>query len=116
MARKKNFHVVPRTGGWVVRKENNMRPTSIHTTQREAVEAARNMARSASGELVIHGKDGRIRERDSYSGRDPMPPREPRKVLFPLTESRLGKKAIRKAVVSVRRESSESPVPDDDKE
>ena len=43
-------------------------------TQREAIEIARTIARKEQSELVIHGKDGRIRQKDSY-GNDPFPPR-----------------------------------------
>lgn len=43
-------------------------------TQAKAIERARKIARNQESELVIHGKDGRIREKDSY-GNDPFPPR-----------------------------------------
>jgi hypothetical protein len=46
----------------------------VHETQREAIEAAREIARNQNTELFIHGRDGRIRERDSH-GQDPFPPR-----------------------------------------
>ena len=47
----KNQHVTPhKEGGWQVKGENQ------------------------ESELFIHGKNGRIRERDSY-GNDPFPPR-----------------------------------------
>jgi hypothetical protein len=32
------------------------------------------MARQGGGELVIHGQDGRIRERNTH-GNDPFPPK-----------------------------------------
>ena len=51
-----------------------MGSTRSFDTQREAIEAARKIARKQGTELYIHGKDGRIRERDSY-GRDPYPPK-----------------------------------------
>jgi|SRR5882672_8222031 len=78
----KNQHVVPYGSVWAVRGEGNGRPTSIHRTQAEAIEAAREIARKQRSELVIHRSDGRIRDRDSY-GNDPLPPKSPRKVLFP---------------------------------
>jgi len=69
-----NQHVVPHDGKWAVRGEGNDRVTSIHSTQREAINAARETARNQRVELLIHGTDGKIRERDSY-GHDPYPPK-----------------------------------------
>ena len=66
-------HVVPRGDKWAVRKAGAERVTRHFGTQREAVEAARGLARNQGGEVFIHGRDGRIRERDSY-GNDPFPP------------------------------------------
>lgn len=70
----KNQHVVPHGDDWAVIGEGNKRHTSIHSTQREAIDAAREIARNQHSELLIHGEDGRIRQRDSYGG-DPYPPR-----------------------------------------
>lgn len=70
----KNQHVVPHEGNWAARGEGNERLTSTHGTQREAIDAAREIARNQESELLVHGRDGRIRERDSY-GNDPFPPR-----------------------------------------
>jgi len=56
-----------------VRGEGNSRLTSIHGTQAEAIEAAREIAINQSSEVVIHRADGRIRDKDSY-GKDPFPP------------------------------------------
>lgn len=69
----KNQHVVPHNGGWAVRGENNARVTSQHNTQGNAIDAGRAIARHQQSELVIHGRDGRIRDKDSH-GRDPYPP------------------------------------------
>ncbi len=70
----KNQHVVPRGGRWAVRKAGAERVTRHFDTQHEAIKAARGLARNQGGEVFIHGRDGRIRERDSY-GNDPFPPR-----------------------------------------
>jgi hypothetical protein len=70
----KNQHVVPKDGGWAVRGEGNSRVTSSHTTQKGAIEAARGRARKQGAELIIHGRDGKIRERNTY-GKDPLPPK-----------------------------------------
>lgn len=106
MPKTTNIHVVPRNDSWIVRKEGSSRPTSVHQTQRDAVAAARNIARNQSGELVIHGRDGRIRGRDSYRA-DPMPPRD-REVLFPNKSASASEKAIKDAVSAVARESKVS--------
>ena len=71
---KRNQHVVPHEGGWAVRGAGSQRASSVHRTQREAIDAARGIARNQGSELFIHGRDGRIRERDSY-GNDPYPPK-----------------------------------------
>lgn len=70
----KNQHVTPRQGQWAVQGEGNSRATSIHDTQAEAIDTAREIARNQQSELLIHGRDGQIRARDSY-GNDPFPPK-----------------------------------------
>lgn len=70
----KNQHVVPRDEQWAVRGAGNSRDTSHHGTQAEAEHAAREIAINQKSEVLIHGEDGRIRERNSY-GRDPFPPK-----------------------------------------
>ncbi|MCK2147551.1 DUF2188 domain-containing protein [Marinobacter alexandrii] len=70
----KNQHVVRRANRWAVRGEGNTRDTSHHSSQSEAAAAAREIARRQKSEVLIHGRDGRIRERDSY-GNDPFPPK-----------------------------------------
>lgn len=71
---KKGQHVVPSTNGWSVRKAGASRASSNHTTQQEAIAAATIIARNQKTELYIHGRDGRIRERNSY-GNDAYPPK-----------------------------------------
>lgn len=67
-------HVVPHDGKWAVRAEGAERATSVHDTKQEAIDVARQTARNQHTELFIHGRDGKIQERDSY-GHDPFPPR-----------------------------------------
>ena len=69
----KNQHVVRREDGWAVRGERNTRDTSLHGTQAQDIDAARDIARNQRAEVVIHDRQGRIRDRDSY-GNDPNPP------------------------------------------
>jgi hypothetical protein len=69
----KNQHVVRRSDGWAVRGENNGRDASLHDTHAQAIDGARDIAINQRSEVVIHDRDGRIRDRDSY-GNDPAPP------------------------------------------
>jgi len=71
----KNHHIVPRSaGGWAVKADRAKRAFSTHRTQQEAISRGRELSRNQGTELLIHGKDGRIRERDSHGG-DPFPPK-----------------------------------------
>lgn len=74
MTKAKAQHVVPRSGKWGVLTSGASRASSVHTTQAEAIETAREIAKSRKTELYIHGQDGRIRERNSY-GSDSFPPK-----------------------------------------
>lgn len=65
---KKGQHVVPSGGGWSVKKAGASRASSKHTTQAEAVKAATQIAKNQKSELYVHGRDGRIREHNSYAG------------------------------------------------
>jgi hypothetical protein len=70
---KKPVHVVPHDDGWAVEREGAKRVSSVHSTQAEAEQAGRTTARNEETEFLLHGKNGQIRERDSY-GNDPYPP------------------------------------------
>ncbi len=72
---KKDIHVVPHQDGWAVRKEGNDRASRVVDTQKEATQIARDQARREQVEVVIHRRDGRIRDSDSY-GNDPHPPKD----------------------------------------
>lgn len=69
----KNQHVVPHEDGWAVKGAGNQRASSVHDTQAEAIEVARNIAINQASEMLIHGRNGQIRERNTY-GKDPYPP------------------------------------------
>ena len=71
---KKNQHVVPHDGNWAVKGEGNQRASSVHRTQREAIEVARKKAIKNRSEMFIHRPNGQIRERNTY-GKDPYPPK-----------------------------------------
>ncbi len=72
--KKSNQHVVTHNGEWAVRRENSSRVTGTFPTQREAIDAGREIARNQNSELVIHRPNGQIRDKDSY-GNDPFPPK-----------------------------------------
>ena len=70
-----NQHVVPNGDIWQVKSEGSTRATKNFNTQREAIDFARDIARNQKSELVIHRKNGQIRDKDSY-GNDPCPPKD----------------------------------------
>lgn len=72
---KQNIHVVPHDGEWANRREGNSRVSSVHNTQKDAINNAISSAKKDGVEVVIHGRDGRIRDKDSY-GNDPCPPKD----------------------------------------
>lgn len=72
---KKDIHVVPHGNGWATRKEGASRASRVFPTQKEAADIGRAQAKRDKVEFLLHGKDGKIRSRDSY-GDDPCPPRD----------------------------------------
>lgn len=72
---RKNQHITKHPlGGWQVKGAGNSRATARTNTQKEAIEIGRSIAQHQKSELVIHGKNGRIRAKDSY-GNDIFPPK-----------------------------------------
>jgi Uncharacterized protein conserved in bacteria (DUF2188) len=63
-----DVHVVPNGNLWACEIDGNIRST--HETQEGAIKEGRGLAEEQNAELVIHGQDGRIREKDSH-GNDP---------------------------------------------
>lgn len=71
----KNQHVLKHSsGGWQVKGAGNSRATKVTPTQVEARSVARAIAINQKSEVVIHGRNGQIRAKDSY-GNDPHPPK-----------------------------------------
>ena len=71
-------HVVRRPdGSWANKVAGADRASSVHETQADAMQSARDAIRkSGGGELVIHGTDGKIRAKDTVpDGNDPHPPK-----------------------------------------
>lgn len=73
MTKKRDVHVVPHADGWATKKEGSSRAGVVVPTQEKAIQRAREQAVREKVEVVIHRKDGTIRDSDSY-GNDPAPP------------------------------------------
>jgi len=72
-------HVTPNPeGGWDVVAPNADRASAHRDTQADAIDRAREIVHNAGGgEVVIHGRDGAIRDSDTVApGNDPNPPRD----------------------------------------
>ena len=67
----KNQHVEVHGTGWAVTAEGAPTPSAIFKTQSQAWEKAKSIARRERSEALLHGKDGRIRARNTY-GQDPI--------------------------------------------
>lgn len=75
MSKGKNQHVTPKGDSWQVKGAGNDRATKITGTQKQAIDAAKEIAKHQKSDVVIHGANGRIRDKDSY-GNDPNPPKD----------------------------------------
>ena len=72
----KNQHVTKHQGGgWQVKGAGNEKATKVTVTQQQSIDAAIAIAKHQKSEVVIHGTDGKIRDKDSY-GADPFPPKD----------------------------------------
>lgn len=79
MAKDNNRSVFKREDGqWVNKRDSASKPASLHSTQKEAEQAAKGMIqKSGGGELTTHGRDGQIRSKDTIApGNDPCPPKD----------------------------------------
>ena len=77
---KNDRYVVKHGPDWAVKKGGAERASSVHTTQREAEQAAKESVRNlCGGEVRIQGGNGRWRDSDTVApGNDPSPPRDKR--------------------------------------
>lgn len=71
-------YVTKHPRGWAVNAPSSERASSIHRTQREAEQAAKQTVRNlGGGEVRIQGRDGRWRDSDTVPpGSDRNPPRD----------------------------------------
>jgi hypothetical protein len=72
-----NQHVVKHPKVWAVKSAAFAKPARlirVVRTQQEAFRIARDLAKVQHSELFVHGRDGRIRMKNSY-GHDGCPPK-----------------------------------------
>lgn len=72
----KNVHIVKSKDGdeWSVKTEKSSKAYRNFQTQGEAISAGKELAKTNKSELLIHNKEGRIREKNTY-GKDKYPPK-----------------------------------------
>jgi hypothetical protein len=72
----KNIHTVYNSDHerWENKREGSDTPLSTHHTKETALDKGEHLAEQRHVEHFIHGKNGKIQERNSY-GNDPFPPR-----------------------------------------
>jgi len=72
---KDSHHVVHnQNGGWDIKRSSAERASGHFDNKQDAIDAARIISQNQNTELFIHGKDGKIQQKDSH-GNDPFPPR-----------------------------------------
>ena len=74
MPNRNNYWTQQRQDGkWESKREGAERASKVTETQAEAWDYSREKASEAQGEAFLKGRDGLIRERNTY-GNDPFPP------------------------------------------
>lgn len=64
---QKIYHLSSNKGKWIVKKALAEKATKIFDNKTEATAFATKVAKNNQTELIIHGRDGRIQDRKSYS-------------------------------------------------
>jgi hypothetical protein len=74
---KRNIHTVYNKDRemWETKKEGQPKPLASSHNKATAEEKSVREAKKAQVEHVIHNKDGKISDKDSY-GKDPIPPKD----------------------------------------
>lgn len=64
-------------GKWENRRNDAQKASSLHDTQKAAIDTAKDMlSKQQGGEVTIKGVDGKIRAKDTVKpGNDPHPPK-----------------------------------------
>jgi hypothetical protein len=73
-----DVHVVPsktQPGKFVAREAGADKPFTRPATQAKSIDKAIPVAKANKSDVVIHGRDNKIRDKDSY-GNDPNPPKD----------------------------------------
>ena len=66
-----NLHVVTHEEeGWAIKREGTAKPLSTYSTQKDAINAALDVAQDEETSVIVHRKDGRIRAVRSFNGND----------------------------------------------
>jgi hypothetical protein len=80
MSRNERHVVRNPDGGWDVKAPGAARASAHVETHAQGIDRAREIVHnSGGGEVVIHGRDGHIRDSDTIApGHDPNPPRDRR--------------------------------------
>lgn len=55
--------VLPHSGGWAVKGEGNIRATKVTKTQREAIDAAIEIAKNQGSDVIVQQRSGQVRLR-----------------------------------------------------
>lgn len=75
MADKENYWTQQRPDGkWESKREGGERPSKVTQTQADAWAYSKFKAKQSGGKAFLRGRDGEIRERNTY-GKDPYPPK-----------------------------------------
>ncbi|MEW8119808.1 MAG: DUF2188 domain-containing protein [Candidatus Thiodiazotropha sp.] len=71
-------YVIKHANGWAVKKASSDRASSIHTTQKEAENRAKDIVGNlGGGEVRIQNRQGKWRDSDTAPpGNDPCPPKD----------------------------------------
>lgn len=72
--KKPPVHTVKTDKGWGNKREGSSKVAKHYPTKAEAQQAGRTTAKREKTEHVIHKRDGKIGEKNSY-GNDPYPPK-----------------------------------------
>ena len=68
---KRSQHVVPLGNGWAVQTEGRKTATVITTRQSEAISYAKDIAKYHNTDVIVHGRNGKIRVKNSYGNNPP---------------------------------------------
>ena len=66
----KALHIVPKSQGWVVTTTGDQRLTQEFPNKQDAVEFGQSIAKQNKSSLIVHGRDGKIRQVDPFPARD----------------------------------------------